>query len=290
MHKSRTDPLEGSNTSLDDLQQLNEKFIKARRDYESLLETSMAQSAAQQYGRPVSSAPGYPPYGVAPPQNPNYGPQRFYTADGQPPNGAIPTYPSQAPGAQGFQPPYPVSSPPPQSHAPYQQPPPQQQPPSGPQRRQSQPGPFSPQEMHTSVYDTPVTDRNSYSFPANPSQQNVNIAPQYTGGAPPVGQQVTALQSDHTGGGNEGYSPSVYSHHESVADGTQGGFPPPQPGNAPPPAPSGAPPQVPGWGQGQGQGQQQTHTYQAYTPYSAPQTQGQQGQVAGGGDVSGYYR
>ncbi|EXJ95492.1 signal transducing adaptor molecule [Capronia coronata CBS 617.96] len=56
----------------DDFQQLNEKFIKARRDYEALLETSMAQSA--QYARPGPAAYGY---GGAPPQG--YPPQRYFT-------------------------------------------------------------------------------------------------------------------------------------------------------------------------------------------------------------------
>jgi signal transducing adaptor molecule len=71
----------------DDFQQLNEKFIKARRDYEALLETSMAQSAAQ-YARPGPAAYGYgatpQPMGAAPampgpPGGGGYPPQRFYT-------------------------------------------------------------------------------------------------------------------------------------------------------------------------------------------------------------------
>lgn len=59
----------------DDFQQLNEKFIKARRDYEALLESSMAQSA-QAYARPGPAAYGYG--ATAPPQQ-GYPPQRFYT-------------------------------------------------------------------------------------------------------------------------------------------------------------------------------------------------------------------
>lgn len=63
-----------ANSVADDFQQLNEKFIKARRDYEALLESSMAQSA-HQYARPGPAAYGY---GVGgPPQG--YPPQRFYT-------------------------------------------------------------------------------------------------------------------------------------------------------------------------------------------------------------------
>ena len=70
----------------DDFTQLNEKFIKARRDYESLLEQSMThppQPAYGGYGRPQqpTATPsygaisgGYPPQGT-----PQQEPQRFYT-------------------------------------------------------------------------------------------------------------------------------------------------------------------------------------------------------------------
>lgn len=60
--------------NLDDFQQLNEKFIKARRDYEALLETSMAQSA-HAYARPSPAAYGYGA-GAA---GSGYPPQRYYT-------------------------------------------------------------------------------------------------------------------------------------------------------------------------------------------------------------------
>ena len=63
-------------TWTDDFTQLNEKFIKARRDYESLLEASMSQT---QYGRPPPSQygfqGGYPPQSAPPQQSPG----RFYT-------------------------------------------------------------------------------------------------------------------------------------------------------------------------------------------------------------------
>lgn len=51
----------------DEFTQLNEKFIKARRDYEALLEASMAHSAqSQQYGRPPQPGYGYPHAGASP--------------------------------------------------------------------------------------------------------------------------------------------------------------------------------------------------------------------------------
>jgi signal transducing adaptor molecule len=43
----------------DEFTQLNEKFIKARRDYESLLEASMAHPAQPQYGRPLQPQYAY---------------------------------------------------------------------------------------------------------------------------------------------------------------------------------------------------------------------------------------
>ncbi len=65
----------------DDFTQLNEKFIKARRDYEALLESSMSHPPAptyHQYRPPIPQ--GYPTtgpgYGAPPPQQ---DPQRFYT-------------------------------------------------------------------------------------------------------------------------------------------------------------------------------------------------------------------
>ncbi|MCJ1336332.1 ESCRT-0 subunit protein hse1 [Bachmanniomyces sp. S44760] len=65
----------------DDFTQLNEKFIKARKDYESLLEASMSQPS---YGRPGQSqygygGPGYPQPGPPPQQDPS----RYYTPNPQ---------------------------------------------------------------------------------------------------------------------------------------------------------------------------------------------------------------
>jgi signal transducing adaptor molecule len=72
-------------TNLDDFTQLNEKFIKARRDYEALLESSMSQppQSTYSYGRPGPGpqgyGAGYPPVN-APPQQDS---QRFYTPNPQ---------------------------------------------------------------------------------------------------------------------------------------------------------------------------------------------------------------
>ncbi|KAI5370721.1 Putative SH3 domain, VHS domain, SH3-like domain superfamily protein [Septoria linicola] len=125
----------------DDFTQLNEKFIKARRDYEALLESSMSQPQYHQQQYPVRSRPPpqfqqhqQPPYGgpqappqgypgtsmqssQAPPQNfaqsqqhlpPQQDPQRFYSPA-----------PAEQPPAQqpGFSSPYPQQNGPPPSAA-----------------------------------------------------------------------------------------------------------------------------------------------------------------------------
>ncbi|ETI28114.1 hypothetical protein G647_00563 [Cladophialophora carrionii CBS 160.54] len=213
----------------DDFQQLNEKFIKARRDYEALLETSMAQSAAQ-YGRPSPAPYGYgpgagggPPPGQPPVGAAGYPPQRFYTPDGQAPNNAVP-YPSNPPQPQlGYQPPYPVSSPPPQSHTPsnlnHQPPPPTQPdgypayPPTnaaGPVRRQS-----------------------------HPSEAYAGYPP-----APPMIQPPNISQLQLHDDSGKDYSPSNYSMDEASNQQSLGpSAPPPQSQPSyPPPMPQGQAP------------------------------------------------
>nr|OQO30184.1 hypothetical protein B0A51_03528 [Rachicladosporium sp. CCFEE 5018] len=129
----------------DDFTQLNEKFIKARRDYEALLEASMSQPqryqqqypvrqphrqgmapphmyAPQQHQQPYAIQPppaGYPPQGGPPPQNfapyasqssthlpPPQQPQQ------EPPRFYSPAPPSEAPPQQQTQPSYPSPYPP----------------------------------------------------------------------------------------------------------------------------------------------------------------------------------
>ncbi|PNY23551.1 Class E vacuolar protein-sorting machinery protein hse1 [Tolypocladium capitatum] len=87
----------------DDFTQLNEKFIKARRDYEALLESSMAhppQHSYHQYAvRPGPPGQGYPPGGGG------------YPVQGQPPQDAQSFYNPGPPADQ--QPQYQTTSPPP---------------------------------------------------------------------------------------------------------------------------------------------------------------------------------
>ncbi|KIV80123.1 hypothetical protein PV11_07645 [Exophiala sideris] len=204
----------------DDFQQLNEKFIKARRDYEALLESSMAQPT-QAYARPGPAAYGYG--GTAPPQQ-GYPPQRFYTPDGQPPNNAMPYSQPQ----QSFQPPYPIASPPPQSQTPANQPPPDTYPsyPTAPARRQSQPDPYAPYPPQSSNAPPPVSDGRPY-----PGVQPPNIA---------------HLQYQDDG---KDYSPSNYStddlHHQTMSPPPQQQAPPPQQAYIPATKPSYPPPSAP---------------------------------------------
>ena len=164
----------------DDFTQLNEKFIKARRDYESLLEASMAQ-LPQQYGRPPGHSQGQPPYGYPqqqgggyPPQaaTPQQGPGRYYTPGPQdqqqsttpqphnpPQNGPLPFTYANAPVGQ--RPQYPPNDPRNRNPSGSAQPPQQQQqqPPSDPYGHRPQSPYDNPQELGTSSYhNTPTVD------------------------------------------------------------------------------------------------------------------------------------
>ncbi|EXJ64181.1 signal transducing adaptor molecule [Cladophialophora yegresii CBS 114405] len=266
----------------DDFQQLNEKFIKARRDYEALLETSMAQSAAQ-YGRPSPAPYGYGPAvggGLPPGQPPagaaGYPPQRFYTPDGQAPNNGVP-YPFNPPQPQlAYQPPYPVSSPPPQSHTPsnlnHQPAPPTQSdgypsyPPTtaaGPVRRQSHPPSEAaytgyppaqrpmvqpPNISQLQLHDDPAKDYSpsNYSMDETPNQQQSLGGPS---AQPPLSQPsyhppmpqapTTSSQPPQTS-----YPPPLSSQPPPATYDypPQNPMSPPPPSHGPPPIPQGAPP------------------------------------------------
>ncbi|KAJ5832853.1 hypothetical protein N7474_001164 [Penicillium riverlandense] len=300
----------------DEFTQLNEKFIKARRDYESLLEASMTHPAQPQYGRPPQPQYGYP--GVAPvgypPGPPQAGPpqadQRYFSPrpqETQPPqSNASPYY-----GAEQTMPYRPAShSPDPRIQASMGAPVVHQQP---PQPLQQQPPPPSdayqppthhrpqstydhPQELGTSVYDTPV------------DHPNVGHRPPYQPGtqAPPAQHQQ--FQQQQAPPPQEGYSPSVYSPEDSSQVTPSSAIPqqPPQhyfpqqqqqqqqqqqnppypqspvahsvpPSHQPPPVPGNAPPAVP---------------YTAYSPPPAPAPSGeyQAYQQPPGSNPASFYR
>ncbi|MDI1489769.1 MAG: signal transducing kinase of the PAK [Ramalina farinacea] len=239
----------------DDFTQLNEKFIKARRDYESLLEASMSQPQQQPFGRQhqpqFGYGGGYPPGQGGPP--PQQGPGRFYTPgpdglDSRTPQPQMPPQNGPQPFIYGTQA---------QSFQQQQQP--SQYPPQDPRNRvgsgssqQPPPDPYghhrpqstydNPQELSTSQYTSPPDSRQN-SFP-----QHMQQAPQQSGD----------------------YSPSVYSSEDQppashAPSAPQPSYQAPQPPYPPGPSQSQAPPR-----QHQQQQQQHQPAYDQGPPSQAP--------------------
>ncbi|KAI9712819.1 MAG: ESCRT-0 subunit protein hse1 [Bogoriella megaspora] len=261
----------------DDFTQLNEKFIKARRDYEAMLESSMSQPPPQsQYGRPSHSFAGYPPaqgYSQQGPPPPQQDPQRYYSPTPQegnypPQSGPQPFYfippGQQAPGA-------PIQAPPPD----HLNPTPAIDP-YAPQQQQSHINrrPVStytgPQELATTSFDSPQDNRNSYP----PAQQSTSSQPQppydpYSSGPPPQQQQQSSYppssqpppagQASQAGISRTSTydSPSVYS---PTPTDDRPSFPP-MPQHQAPPVPV---------GQGQGQVPQTQPPYPGAPPTAQP--------------------
>ncbi|OQD66316.1 hypothetical protein PENDEC_c048G05690 [Penicillium decumbens] len=249
----------------DEFTQLNEKFIKARRDYESLLEASMAHPAQPQYGRPGQPQYGFP--GAAAPAGYPQGPppdQRYFSPrpQEQPPQSQTPYY-----GAEQTIPYRPAShSPDPRTQLaggpPLQQQPPQSDP-YQPMHHRPQSTYDHPQELGTSVYDSPV-DHSPGQRPPYPSNGQV----------PPTAhhhfQQQQHPQQD--------YSPSAYSGEETPQLPSAPGIPqqfqqqqqqapyPTSPTAPHQPPPSHQPPPIPGT----------AHQYSAFNPApSAPPGSGE---------------
>ncbi|KAK4984828.1 ESCRT-0 subunit protein hse1 [Elasticomyces elasticus] len=195
----------------DDFTQLNEKFIKARRDYEALLESSMS---APSYGaRPRQSSqvlynnyPGGPPPQGYPPQQqqqqPSYPPQQQQQ----------PSYPSQYQGPPSQQEPQRFYSPgptePPHSNpvaAGYPYPP------------QNAPAPF-----YVIPPSTQPDARNRTSKPSNPPQRDDrSYVPQIQPGAAFAArpQSIHTINSGNpqelAGGGHESPVDARHSYHSS---------------------------------------------------------------------------
>ncbi|KAF2227466.1 hypothetical protein BDZ85DRAFT_188337, partial [Elsinoe ampelina] len=164
----------------DDFTQLNEKFIKARRDYEALLESSMSQPPAG-YGYPGARQPSqpyhhpYPPQGGYPPQHtPAPYPQQQRP---QPQQQQQPSYNAPPPQQQYYNPPQ-AAAPPadPYAHAngsssafhflpPGAAPPPQQQQAHAPQVQLPPPQSETPKPLSTAVppVDSPYSPQPAYS-------------------------------------------------------------------------------------------------------------------------------
>lgn len=282
----------------DDFTQLNEKFIKARRDYESLLEASMSQPPQPAYNRPVYggyNAPppnvygGYPStnspapqqepsrynYGGAPPAGPQEPPSQF------PPAGTNPAFfmvpPNQRPQQQTPKPSAPSD--------PYAQP--QGRVPS------ARPQSFAPQELATGHYDSPIDNRQTFAPSAQPSappaqgyEYSSQPPPAQTQhGYPPQNQPppqaaAAGLPYEQSSSPYPPHSPQdSYAPPPQAQGGAPGyGYPPQQPNHAPPVPPpnAGSPPPQ--------QGQQQ-----GYLPYRPGAGPAPSAPVGGGGD-EGFYR
>ncbi|KAH0492841.1 hypothetical protein TgHK011_007771 [Trichoderma gracile] len=179
----------------DDFTQLNEKFIKARRDYEALLESSMShppQHNYQQYAmRPAQAYP--PPGGNYPPQPQPQDPQRFYTPGPQgrpqfqqtsspPPNfpqSGAPPQPSSHPAPAPF---YVAGSEVP-THAAAGQPP-------APQQQQYPPSDHGPRIPANGNQPPPLNTSASPSQNFNPFKQPPNQGPPSTHGAQELATSV----------------------------------------------------------------------------------------------------
>jgi signal transducing adaptor molecule len=313
-------------TSSDDFTQLNEKFIKARRDYEALLESSMSQPQQyhqqqypmrnhqssyqlpqqhqqhqqQPYGGQMPP-PGYPPQGQpqGPPQGPPPSGYQPYTAPNMPqqqdPQRYFSPGPlSEQPTQQGFTSPYPQQSAPPTNPAPFL---------------------FIP----GGVQDQPQPPQSTTNIGRKPTPQQVAADPYATPSAPPGFQGQIRPGSIHTlNSGNPselatgGYESPIDNRHSVAYE----PYVPPQQQNQqrpdvnaqlqrlslesptsvyssqqPPISEGNAPPPP------HQQGPSAQTTYQAYQPYQ-PQTQqqppppqqaqGQQG--VAGGDPGDFYR
>ncbi|KAF1938155.1 hypothetical protein EJ02DRAFT_458117 [Clathrospora elynae] len=274
----------------DDFTQLNEKFIKARRDYESMLEASMSQPPQPTYG----GRPAYSGYNAPPPSNyAGYPPISSVVQQDRNPYG----YGGGAPPQQG---------PPSQSPAFFMVPP-------GEQRTQQQtpnpalpsdpyalpqgrvpvggrPQSYAPQELATGQFDSPVDNRQSFVAPnqtqGGPSaSQGYEYPPslQQGSGYPP---QQSTLQSGQPQGQqtpHEQPPPQQLVHDQQPPSDSytqpppqQGyGYPPAQPGYAPPAAPGAVSTPAP--------------PIQGYLPYR-PGGQGPSAPPVGGDDASGFYR
>ncbi|KAL2359492.1 ESCRT-0 subunit protein hse1 [Blastomyces dermatitidis] len=272
----------------DDFTQLNEKFIKARRDYESLLEASMAHPSQPHYGRPPQSAYSYPVQSASPgyPQGVQQDEAHHYYA-AHPQDGPKPFQSSQTPFYSSEQVPLPypnnVQTPDtrqrtPSGTRPLQQS--QQQPPSdtyganGLVHNHAQNSSDHPQELGTSVYDSPQDSvppniRHSYHSPSHQPSHQVQPQPADFSSLPysPVGNpqsQTPSLNQPYTA---QSHPPQHIQQHQQLATSA-----PSQPHQAPPSVPSSSPGQPPyptapaAARPGPGSG-----SYQSYHPPSGPQ-------------------
>ncbi|PGG96879.1 signal transducing adaptor molecule [Blastomyces parvus] len=245
----------------DDFTQLNEKFIKARRDYESLLEASMAHPAQPHYGRHPQPAYSYPVQSASPgyPQGGQQDEPHHYYAS-RPQDGPKPFQSTQTPfyGSEQVPLPYPNNAPTPDTRQrtpsgtrPLQQS--QQQPPSdayganGLVHNHPQNAPDHPQELGTSVYDSPQDSvppniRHSYHPPSHQPSHQVQPQPADFSSMPypPAVNPQSQTPSLNQPYSAQSHPPQHIQQHQQLAASAPG-----QPNQSPPSIPSSSPGQPP---------------------------------------------
>ncbi|KAK3381665.1 VHS domain-containing protein [Podospora didyma] len=265
----------------DDFTQLNEKFIKARRDYEALLESSMSHPPGPTYHQyamrpqiPQSYPPPGPNYGTPPPQQqqqqpgPGYGappqqqqqqqppPQQSGPAYGAPtPQPEPQRYYTPAPAQEGSQ--YPPSSPSPNFHRPNAATPapfyvagaqvPSQPAQSAPQNPQQPP----PQQQQ---YGQRPQEQRQPSGGKQPAPIHTSSPPPPTNQYPPYQAPPAGIRPQNTygnGGAPQELSTSAYDspiagpHHTSTPYSPDDPYAAASPLGGPPNAPSMPPPSIP---------------------------------------------
>lgn len=307
----------------DDFTQLNEKFIKARRDYEALLEASMSQPQQYQQQYPMRHHQSSYPPPQQQQQQPPYGGQ-------MPPSG----YPPQGPPSGGYQP-YTAPNMPPQQQDPqryFSPAPPNEQhpqpgfgnsyapaggPPNGPAPFHFIPGGVQDQQQPpqpATVGRKPTPQQaaaDAYSAPSAPPPQAANPGGFQGQIRPGSIHTLNSGNPQELAGG--GYESPIDNRHSTVIPTAMGGYdpysqqPPPQQRQDLPSqmqhmsleSPSSMySPQHSGGAEGsappfQQQQQQQAPPhggYQAYQPYQPPQPQPQGQQGMAGGDPGDFYR
>lgn len=256
----------------DDFTQLNERFIKSCRDYESLLDASMSQPSYGYNSRPpYGGAPPQQRYTPGPPQEQHQPYQNTSSPQGYPPQplrtGAAPFYVVAQQQAQGQAEP---NAPPQQGYPqrdnlsripsnqqaplPTQSPPPNQYPGPQPQTGHRPESTYSnPQELATSVYNQPIGGANHRDSTYSNSLYSQED-PYSAGGAansqpPPAQQQYSAYapsqqppqqqQQQQQPPGGQQYS--AYVPPQQTPSQPSYGAPPVPTGSAPPPPSAGYP-------------------------------------------------
>ncbi|KAG5364801.1 Class E vacuolar protein-sorting machinery protein [Yarrowia sp. E02] len=253
----------------DDLVELNEKFVKARRVYDDLMEASMPQygGAAAPSGGYAGGPPQGGPQGGAPPgyPTPQGAPAGYPGAPGTP---GTPGYPPQH---QQHQPQQQQQQYPPQ-HQQQQAPPQHQQQQAPPQHQQQQaPYPVQPLQTHQQPqqqqqpqapypvhqYDNSQVHGRQGSTDSGRSQRMYSQGGQGGQGAP-------ELYPSTTGGSGYGFPPQYGQGGAPSAPGGPGGHPAP---SAPPSAPSAPPSHAPAASAPQGYG---SPSVAPSAPYGTP--------------------